>query len=100
MKVSEIKLGNLYVPKKYCLWHTKSVQDQNLKYISLRKLDKKYERHIKYRPVLMYLGTSSNNPFLGIKKAHWFLVDGEKIILNNYSIRNLEMINGTPLLKS
>ena len=94
MQISDLKSGSLYRPKSGCKWvHHPRLNIEN--FISIAKLDEKYKNHINVRPVAMYLGVSKLLKKLpnGSRKAHIFLAAGKKIILNNYSIRNLEKLD-------
>jgi len=94
MLVSNLKKGGMYRPKYGCMWyHHSGSRIKN--YISVMKLDDIYQNSITIRPVAMYLGISKIPAALpnGSKKGHTFLANGKKIILNNYSIRNLENIH-------
>ena len=65
-----------------------------------RMIWKSYRRNLKEdREIYMYLGFTQDAWSIREKyKHHWFLVNGEKIIVNNYCLRLLREVNDeTPM---
>ena len=102
MKVSELKLGCIYTPDSKTALRDNSHMiigdEQNGVFtVTERMLWRSYKRMNPIEHgVYMYLGSTQDewtiDPYRNIYKHHWFWINGEKMIVNNYSLRLLKEI--------
>ena len=106
MKVSDLVPGSIYVPEKKTVTRDYShtilgVRHGNQPVIKVTERciwrGFRESQETKDFQVYMYLGFTMDEWSLNdIYKHHWFLVNGEKIVVNNYSLKLLKEIeNGT-----
>ena len=109
MKVSELKEGNIYIPKEYCFLYTSPMEPhyylardeseqanipQGITFVSVWAASYKSPNAIYATEPILYLGSTRENwtidhYYYRCYKFHWGLVRGKKSILNFHSIQNL-----------
>ena len=100
MKVDEMIPGQLYrantscvyMPMKFAYFKLSENAPRNIKRVTIIK-DQKISHD--NNPCMLYLGyTREKWSINNISKHHWFLVDGDKIVLNNNCFSHLEHLDG------
>lgn len=100
MKVSELVAGSIYISEPRTIVNDQvhiilGVPGHPVLEIKERMVWRSYRQNPDNESrVYMYLGwTMDMWSINNIYKHHWFLVDGEKIVVNNYSLRLLKEVS-------
>ena len=108
MKVSELEIGQIYIRDEPTVTFDRdhticgSVHAPII-HVTERMLWRSYRKRYGYESgpeVYIYLGATNDDWHLrdpGIGKHHWFLVDGQKLVVNNYCIKMLRKIDNVSL---